>query len=155
MFTFALLHVSVSKCLCALNLPRNHPANGPPPDEYTCQPVGIQVRAAVSSHALLYFCRIATAAFLGAAGDAVAQRATPSRIDANGEEATFEFDTKRGLSMVAFSAIYTGLFQTWWIGFLQVGTLKSQLYSRVCTKMTHASNISLVGTDYMGKILAN
>jgi hypothetical protein len=78
---------------------------------------------------LLYICRIATAAFLGAAGDAVAQRAAPSRIDAKGREASFEFDTKRGLSMVSFSAIYTGVFQTWWIGFLQAGTLNSQLYN--------------------------
>jgi len=60
--------------------------------------------------------KIATATVLGAAGDVVAQL-----TEAASKEGKFSFvlDQKRGLSMLAFSALYTGAFQSWYIGFLQ------------------------------------
>ena len=60
--------------------------------------------------------KIATAAVLGAAGDAVAQLTEAAQ---KRSELLSAFDANRALSMVAFSAVYTGAFQAWWIGTLQ------------------------------------
>lgn len=57
--------------------------------------------------------RVATASVLAAAGDMVAQL---SEVAA--QEKALKFDFKRLLGMCAFGAIYTGVFQGWWMDFL-------------------------------------
>jgi len=57
--------------------------------------------------------KILTAALLGGGGDAVAQLS-----EAATKRAQFVFDFKRGGSMIAFGAVYTGAFQAWWINYL-------------------------------------
>ena len=59
-----------------------------------------------------------TAAVLGGAGDFVAQLAE-SASKPNKAEAKVTLDPTRSASMIAFSAIYTGAFQAWWINTLQ------------------------------------
>lgn len=60
--------------------------------------------------------KLATASVLGAAGDVVAQLAEAAGKDGL---AAFSLDQRRALSMVSFSALYTGMFQAWWITTLQ------------------------------------
>lgn len=59
-----------------------------------------------------------TAAILACTGDAVAQILAGRQTRANDEEATFSYDPRRGLAFMGFGALYTGLFQHYWFGFL-------------------------------------
>lgn len=60
--------------------------------------------------------KIATATILGGAGDLVAQGAEAA---SKGGSCTLQLDPKRSLSMMLFSALYTGSFQSWWINALE------------------------------------
>jgi len=62
--------------------------------------------------------KVATAAVLGGAGDFVAQLAE-SATKSGSTRRKLDLDPIRALSMIAFSAIYTGAFQAWWISTLQ------------------------------------
>jgi protein Mpv17 len=86
---------------------------------------------------------VATAAVLGGAGDFVAQLAESATKTGS---AGRKFDSTRGLSMIAFSAIYTGAFQAWWISTLQANVHMSNqvLDAAVKTGLCQFGTIPLV-----------
>ena len=113
----------------ALRAPSALPRHPVPQRRRTCEVYGVRQLSALAFSPGAAFAaytrllesdpvatKIATAAVLGAAGDAVAQLTEAAQ---KRSEPLFAFDANRALSMVAFSAVYTGAFQAWWIGTLQ------------------------------------